>query len=282
MELRFAKDSDNVQDLWQQVFPGETAYFGREYRPSQTLLQVSEDGLIVSMLHWTRGVLSLWGEDVPTAYILGVATMPEYRGKGLAGELIEQVLFELHLRGVPLAALIPSEQSMAGFYKEYGFVPLGARMAKGEKAGAGKAARTEDIPELNVMYEKKMAGRPFFKRSALQWAVILEEYKAELFQDGYAVFDGDVCMESSSGVWVEDHPTAACLRVVKAKYMLELAKRKAKPVPETVFDEWCPWNHTGGTETDEPLERVLFKNDRPYMNLLYNAAERSEAENPAQ
>jgi ribosomal-protein-alanine N-acetyltransferase len=66
------------------------------------------------------------GED---AEILNVAVDPKFRGKGLAGQMLDGALIELGVRGVRTAFLEVRESNSAAraLYKSRGFIEIGRR-----------------------------------------------------------------------------------------------------------------------------------------------------------
>ncbi len=272
MELRYAAEGDDLGGLWRSVFSGDDGgvYFARDFSGAGVLV-CADVGEVVSMLHWITQDMRLWGETVPCAYIMGVGTRADYRGRGLAGDLIEQALFELHLRKIPLACLIPAEQSLAGFYARYGFYQAGARMRAPAELKRYPGAGDSDIPRLNGLYEDMLRGLPHLIRSRERWEAILDEYDVELGREGeYAVFDRGVWLEGTGGAVEKGHPAAACLRVVEAKAIAALAEKSGKPAPSALYDDCCPWNGTDGKEGARTAEELWFSDEPPYINLLYN------------
>lgn len=55
------------------------------------------------------------------AYLYGVCTHPDCRGKGLAAGLIEEAARQLALRGTEFLVLIPQEPSLFAWYQQQGF-----------------------------------------------------------------------------------------------------------------------------------------------------------------
>ena len=272
MELRYAKEGDDIAGLWREVFPGDEGktYFSREFTTAEVL--VYEDlGQIMSMLHWTMQTMRMWGEDIPCAYVMGIGTRPEHRGKGLAGDLIEQALFELHLRKIPLACLIPAKPVLAGFYAKYGFFQAGARMKPPARVKCYPRADSADITELNLLYESMVDGLAHLTRPRKRWEAILDEYDVEFGGDaGYAVYDRGVWLEGTGGLLSKDNSNASCVKVVEAKMIAGLAAKHGKPLPGGIFDRYCPWNGVDDSRDSAEAEMCWFSGDPPYINLLYN------------
>ncbi len=89
------------------------------------------------------------GAEIPMSGVYGVATLPEYRGAGLASRAVGQVLHQARERGTPIAALYPAALrpyrglgfELAGTFTEH-TVPLDDL-----PAGAGPLAVEEYRPE---------------------------------------------------------------------------------------------------------------------------------------
>ncbi len=271
MELRYAQPGDDLNTLWQLAFHEEgDLFFLREYDPARALVYADERENVVSMLHWVVMDADLWGEKLKCAYILGVATHPACRGRGLARDLMEQVLFELHLRKIPLAALLPASPALVDYYAQFGFRQCGAFQTPPIEPSRGRTATNADISALDRHYERLFGQTPRILRSRERWKAILSEYTVELLDNGYNVFDGDVWMEGTQGGQLVRHPGACCVRAVEAATLLAAVGRHGRPVPQTVYDNWCPWNILGGVEGDRTLEDELFERFPIYMNLLHN------------
>jgi predicted acetyltransferase len=63
------------------------------------------------------------GQVVPMAGIAAVGVAPEYRGQGVARELLSRTLEELHRQGVPISALYPATQIL---YRKVGYEQAGS------------------------------------------------------------------------------------------------------------------------------------------------------------
>jgi predicted acetyltransferase len=117
------------------------------------------------MLHMMPYTLVLNGHRLRASYIYRVGTDPKHRGNGLARVLLEQALFEMHLRDVAAALLIPQQGWLVDFYRKSGFEPVFSLVKKsvanvpgGGRPEGLRAAGTEDIPAINALYERKMRG----------------------------------------------------------------------------------------------------------------------------
>lgn len=281
--LRFAadKDMETLHRLWTVCFPGDERFaehfFKRLYRPEQALAVFDEYECALAMLHILPREVSLFGHPLQAGYIYGVGTHPEHRRKGLARDLLDQAFFQLHLRGVPLAMLIPQERWLFDFYAPFGFRPVGRQqILETELSLTGH--EITDIPRLNNCYETHFAAVPHVLRSREVWEVILEEVAMaagrcyETSGGGYALMTGQKVMEAA-GPGVESYigPAMGCVRIIEATVLRNHAE-KYNPelsLPASAPDAWCPWNRSeDNVEGAIPLEDVLFHNC--YMDLMHN------------
>lgn len=106
--------------------PGQAAerlvYPGDDDSSSVHLAWRDRDGLIVSAVSLFDEPVP--GTDAPAWRIRGMATLPEYRSRGLGGELLRRCL--AHVRDQrPGPVWCNARTSAAGYYAKHGFEPLG-------------------------------------------------------------------------------------------------------------------------------------------------------------
>lgn len=116
------RDRDGVQiaELWKTCFGDEEDYieFYLDNRMTEdNMLVVYEDGRAVSMASFLPVRYLCEGEYVPARYVYAVATLPEYRGKGLAKHILQ---FAQEHYKQPLI-LAPAEESLMRYYETLGF-----------------------------------------------------------------------------------------------------------------------------------------------------------------
>jgi len=123
MSIRFATpaDTEAVKDIWHKCFgdgdPFLSWNFSRNYNPEDTLVWV-EKRKIVATLQMQSKNISLWGKNVQGNYIFGIATLPKYRGRGIAWALMIQAFREAEERRQVVSLLIPFNYR---FYEKFGY-----------------------------------------------------------------------------------------------------------------------------------------------------------------
>lgn len=118
---------DQVKTLWRLCFNDSEEftelYFRLRYTDDINAAIWSGDELIAA-LQMIPYPLTFCGQTVDTAYISGACTHPDFRNRGVMGELLAESFARMHLRQVLFATLIPAEPWLFGYYTRTGFAPV--------------------------------------------------------------------------------------------------------------------------------------------------------------
>ena len=124
---RFSVSQDQavLRQLWLLAFKDSDAFldhfFQEHYKPQHALV-LEEEGAVRAMAFWFETQLVVPGvQPVKAAYLYAVATHPDFRGRGLARQLLDESAQLLHGLGVQLMTLVPSEPTLHLFYQDRGF-----------------------------------------------------------------------------------------------------------------------------------------------------------------
>lgn len=123
MKIRLANkdDREKIIDIWNYCFrdPKEYVdfYFENVYSNENTLV-CENGGKILSSLQLNQYVINVRGVDFPVSYVVGVSTLPEFRGKGMMKRVMEEMFDEMKTRGQHLAILMPIDTRL---YRRFGF-----------------------------------------------------------------------------------------------------------------------------------------------------------------
>lgn len=115
------RDKEQITQIWERCFGDDKEYisFYLENRMTEAnMLVACEDGKIVSMASFLPVQYMCEGAYIDARYVYAVATLPEYRGKGLARRILQ---FAREHYGQPLI-LAPAEESLMNYYEALGFV----------------------------------------------------------------------------------------------------------------------------------------------------------------
>ena len=193
--IRFAQPGDEpgLMAVYNACFPGEEGFcrwfFERIYRPQNTLLW--QDGDILAAVQLLPVRLTLGGHEVSATYIYAAGTLPQERGKGLMGALLERSFAVSGARGDALSVLITQEPSLVRYYARFAYRPVFARQehivaARPLPAGMTvRRMRQDDIPAAQALYCMAHSGLCAVRAPAA-WRVILEQYgtKARVLERG--------------------------------------------------------------------------------------------------
>lgn len=202
MQFRRATEADrkSIEALWAYCFekPDEPFfqwYFSRVCQLDDVVV-AEENQHIAADLHLRPYTLNLRGNSMPVDYMVGVATHPAARGRGIASKLLKNAFRISRSRGKSAVILMPSD---ASFY-----MPLGCSfyVQQWERSAAPEwLARIGEKPEkamtvsspdewhiLASVYEKfteRMNG--FTQRDEKTWRSFIEGQ----LNEGYIAVTGD-------------------------------------------------------------------------------------------
>lgn len=121
--IRLATDQETQQiiDLWSYCFDDSTEFikffFQSCYKPENTLI-VTDGDKLCSCLQLLPYRMQMRGKPVNISYIVGVATWPEYRGKGYVSQLLQYADKIMNERSIYLSILLPFQYD---FYRKFGW-----------------------------------------------------------------------------------------------------------------------------------------------------------------
>ena len=126
MILRYGKlkDIPELKKIWADVFKDSAEFinwfFEERFVPDLCYV-CEENGKIVSCLYGYPITLNVKGVPVKTVSVSGVATLPEFRRKGIMKKLLKEYLGEIKEKGYPLVILTAENPEI---YKPLGFVHI--------------------------------------------------------------------------------------------------------------------------------------------------------------
>lgn len=159
-----------VKELWKLCFNDSEAftelYFRHRYNEEVNLV-LEDKKKVVSAMQLLPYPMKLWGEVIPTAYVSGACTHPDYQGQGAMKELLTQSFTQMHKQQVPISTLIPAEPWLFNYYARMGYAPVFhyslhnfPAEALSPQEGVEVRAHTSFQEEEYSYLAKKMAERP--------------------------------------------------------------------------------------------------------------------------
>jgi GNAT superfamily N-acetyltransferase len=131
---------------------------------------------------------------IKAAYVYGVVTLPEYRGRGYSTVLLEYADTVLIKAGYQAAVLVPASESLFGFYGNRGYETafrLNKASVMAEELAPGQAAQPANAARLIKAREACFGSAPMFARWPLHYLeYAVEEYE---FYGGGVYSIGTMC-----------------------------------------------------------------------------------------
>ena len=118
---------EQVKSLWKLCFDDSEAfielYFRLRYN-NEVNLAIQSGEEVIAALQMLPYPMTFCGQTVPTSYISGACTHPDYRSKGVMRELLSQSFARMLRNGVLFSTLIPAEPWLFGYYAKAGYAPV--------------------------------------------------------------------------------------------------------------------------------------------------------------
>jgi predicted acetyltransferase len=208
VDVRIAahEDYDRIKSMWSCCFDDNASfvdwYFESIYRPENTLCVWEKDTMVSSLQILPRQIF-IRGAFQPVGYVVGVMTLPQYRGRGYAGHLLQAAAELMDQRGIFLSVLVSDVDPR--FYRKFGWelthslteMTIEAESAAAVAAMADlqfrlKPAQTDAIPLLQSYYERYCSnGRHgYFSRDSGNWRNIFADLELDSGQ-AYLIMNED-------------------------------------------------------------------------------------------
>ena len=196
------KDYPEIIPVWQSGFDDDAedvAEFLAGTSGFCDRLVWREGEKIVAEMNILRCDLSVEGKKESAAYFYALATLPEYRGRGIMSSMIRFVLDKYAADGIGYAMIVPAEEGLVGYYQRFGFEPIcSAKIAdiSSESIFDFPAQTTRLSPDrLKELRDKRMGNNAAFSVEYIEFALRFCEMTAVEFDGGYAVFEhSDGCV----------------------------------------------------------------------------------------
>ncbi len=180
---------EEVKALWTRCFNDNDAfidlYFRLRYKDDINVC-IRQDDKVVAALQMIPYPMTYMGEVIPTSYISGACTHPDYRQQGLMRRLLNNTHRRMLQDGALLSTLIPAEDWLFGYYAKSGYAPVFACEEKtmsveelGTDAPICKVERCEaPDAEYYRYFNARMSERPCcILHTEEDFQVIMEDLK---------------------------------------------------------------------------------------------------------
>ncbi len=305
--VRFAKPEDIpfLKQAWEVCFEDPKAFidwnFAENFSCADTLI-AEADGVPASNLQLMPHRIQLGRFTYDINYVSGVATLPQFRNRGLVRELFTFAFPVMQEREQPISLLVPFDY---GFYEKFGYRKCYNKTYfyadTLPERNYLKDLSEELIESLDRIYRIEMQNRNGYAlRTPLDWRkiltdlLLLSEGSVLLEPEGYALIaprkEGgfeihEKCGKCSLNLRQEEKPFAMA-RIVDARRLLaDSAEDFDRSVRLRIQDSQIPENNftcriANGTLTPceefdisldiKELAPLLFASGKePYLNMIF-------------
>ncbi|EKU90540.1 GNAT family N-acetyltransferase [Bacteroides oleiciplenus] len=116
---------EKVRKLWKLCFSDSKEfvdmYFHLRYN-SEVNVAIESGDEVIAALQMLPYPMTFCGSEVPTAYVSGACTHPDYRSRGVMRELLSQAFGRMYRNDVAFSTLIPAEPWLFDYYARMGYV----------------------------------------------------------------------------------------------------------------------------------------------------------------
>ncbi len=213
--IRYGSDEnkDEIISLWNICFPEAPEfsewYFKNVFSPKNTLIY-EENDKITAML---QEIPLNFNNSGKATYIYGACTHPLYRKKGLMTKLLRQSFKNDTLKGITHSILIPENEELFRFYKQFGYNKT--TLVKKEVFKSSdftqnsdnkyilKKADFSDIENMNSLYKKVLCDNDFIFRDTSFWEKQIQMF-SNLNGDCFCLYNAkDLNLEAYAFLWPE-------------------------------------------------------------------------------
>ncbi|MDD3832466.1 MAG: GNAT family N-acetyltransferase [Oscillospiraceae bacterium] len=280
----------SLRKIWLDAFPEDgpedVDFFFSHALNSESCAAWVQDGQLVSMVFLLPGELAFSnGRKLDLKYIYAAATLTEFRGRGIFGNLLTGVHELMRGRGVDACFLRPAQPSLFNYYPRFGYKPYFYNTTQSietgrnfEVSGGGRDisldASAESPQKIADLRNRLLKDHPVWVKwpeGLLDLAVLQAQRfggTAIPHEKGFAI-----CEKDGDKVWIREwlcRPgyEAALGRAVAERFKVsgfEL-RRPARPedINSHVFGMIKPLNNGADNLIDEYKDRL------PYMGPAFD------------
>lgn len=117
-------DESSLRSIWREIFHDSEEFvdlFFRKMYSEESTLVYRSGSEIAGMVFFPEYEFKFGSKRSNLGYMCGAATLPEFRNKGIMGQMINHSVEIMKERGYGYAALIPASDSLYGYYERFGF-----------------------------------------------------------------------------------------------------------------------------------------------------------------
>ncbi len=153
------------------------------------------DGELIAALYAIPCELKSGEDTVAARYIYAVATMPEFRGRGIMTRLMDFAHAELESDGVEAFWLYPANEGLSGFYAKAGYESVPS-MQSAEFEGYKTVSKAKPVDAADV---EKWRGDLLAHKSAMLWDKRILDYALKFYDAEWLAMPSGIALASCKG-----------------------------------------------------------------------------------
>lgn len=118
---------EQTKELWKLCFHDSDAFTDLYFRlryDDEVNLYLETDGKVTAALQILPYPMTFHQRKLNMGYISGACTHPDFRNKGLMGQLLQKALVKMAQESKTLTTLIPAEPWLFDYYARFGYAPV--------------------------------------------------------------------------------------------------------------------------------------------------------------
>ncbi len=156
-------DADAVKKLWTACFDdteADVAYYMEQRMTNENMLVIHAEGKIVSMASFLPVQYRIDGAYTDAYYVYAVGTLPEYRGRGYATQILE---FAKAWYRAPLL-LAPADEGLTDYYAQRGFkTAFLGEWHRQERVQEGASLRALELQPQEALTEEPVSPEEYVR-----------------------------------------------------------------------------------------------------------------------
>lgn len=115
---------EKVKALWRLCFDDNDEFVDMYFRlryNSEVNIAIESGDEVIAALQMLPYPMTFFGNTVPTSYISGACTHPDYRSRGVMRELLSQAFGRMYRNEITFSTLIPAQPWLYDYYARMGY-----------------------------------------------------------------------------------------------------------------------------------------------------------------
>lgn len=191
------KDITRLKEIWKIVFDNEESFineiFEERWKIDHCYVARDKEAGIVSVLHCLQWSFTREMNNTPISYIIGAATLPEFRKQGLMNSLI-------NLAHDDEGRILVINPGLGTYFLRHGFYHTTSSVCYSFEGNPTGVIEDDKEYDLSAIYSNSTEKIGAIDRDAYAWKLLRENCKTVVVEENgqcaYALIMGDIAFET--------------------------------------------------------------------------------------